>query len=258
MNRQSGTIAFVTGAASGIGRAIAERLHSDGARVAVADVNATDGGRVVDDLNAQGSGALSCFVHTDVTKEASVKAGVRQAVEELGPINALVNCAGVNAAFDPVTMTVDEWEEFMALDLRSAWLCAKHTIPLMRAQSGGAIVNISSVHAKATSAGTFPYAAAKAGLLGLTRSLALELVADGIRVNAVCPGWTLTPPTEEAWRQSTDPEAARLAALAAQPMNRLAAPGEIASMVSFLVSGDASFVTGAEFYADGGMTACLS
>jgi NAD(P)-dependent dehydrogenase (short-subunit alcohol dehydrogenase family) len=199
------------------------------------------------------SGAL--FVLADVAAESDVARLVDTCVARLGPPDVLVNNAGVNANFDATTMTESEWDAFFGVDLKSAWLCAKHVLPHMLAGGGGAIVNVSSIHAAVTLEGFFPYAAAKAGLTGLTRSLALDYGASGIRVNCVCPGFTDTRLVRESMNRASDPGAAERAMVAGVALGRIASPAEIASTIAFLASPDASYVTGATLYVDGGLTA---
>jgi NAD(P)-dependent dehydrogenase (short-subunit alcohol dehydrogenase family) len=167
----------------------------------------------------------------------------------------LVNNAGVNANYDAVSMTDAEWDRFFGVDLKSAWLCAKYSLPHMLEAGGGAIVNVSSIHAAVTLEGFFPYAAAKAGLTGLTRSLALDYGPDGIRVNCLCPGFTDTRLVRESADRADDPAAARRTMASGVPLRRIAEPGEIAGAIAFLASPDASYVTGATLYVDGGLTA---
>jgi NAD(P)-dependent dehydrogenase (short-subunit alcohol dehydrogenase family) len=167
----------------------------------------------------------------------------------------LVNNAGVNANFDAVAMTESEWDAFFGTDLKSAWLCAKHVLPHMLERGGGAIVNVSSIHASVTLEGFFPYAAAKAALTGLTRSLALDYGAHNIRVNCVCPGFTDTRLVRESMDRSPDPQAAERAMVAGVALGRIATPAEVAGTIAFLASDDASYVTGATLYVDGGLTA---
>jgi NAD(P)-dependent dehydrogenase (short-subunit alcohol dehydrogenase family) len=150
-------------------------------------------------------------------------------------------------------MTEAEWDRVFAVDLKGAWLCAKHALPLMKRAGRGSIVNIASIHATLTIAGMFPYAAAKAGIVGLTRSLALEYAPLGIRVNAVLPGYTRTRLVEEWFKTQPDPAEAERRALALHPLRRIATPAEIANLVAFVASDEASAITGASLAADCGL-----
>lgn len=237
MGRLAGRSMLVTGGAQGIGRAIVEAGVRYGARVGFLDIRRADipGAR---------------FIEADITDEAAVRA----AFERAGPVEVLVNNAGRNTYFDAETMTPAEWDEVFAVDLKGAWLCVKHALPAMKAARRGSIVNIASMHARLTTAGMFPYAAAKSGLVGLTRSLALDVAPYGIRVNAVSPGYTRTAILDDYFRRSEDPELERRV-LAVHPLNRVAEPGEIAEVVCFLASDAASFVTGADWAVDGGLGA---
>ncbi len=243
--------AVVTGAANGIGAATTRRLHEEGAKVALLDVDETNGKALAEEIGA--SSAL--FVPCDVTSEEQVAAAVAAAAARFGTVDVLVNNAGVNAYFDAERMTLQDWERFFALDLRASWLCSKHALPHLRRRPGGVIVNIASIHARLTTQGMFPYAAAKSGVVGLTRSLALDYAPEGIRVVAVCPGWTRTRLVSEALDGRPDPQAAWAQALAAHPLGRIAEPEEIAAVVAFAASEDASFVTGVALEADGGLSA---
>ena len=152
-------------------------------------------------------------------------------------------------------MTEADWDGFFAVDLKAAWLCAKHVLPHQLAAGGGAIVNVSSIHAAVTRESFFPYAAAKSALVGLTRSLALDYGPRGVRVNCVCPGFTRTRLVEESIRLADDPEAAERAMVAGVALGRIADPSEIASVIAFLASPEAGYVTGATLFVDGGLTA---
>ena len=190
----------------------------------------------------------------DVSSPDDVARAFSSIEAQLGPVDVLVNNAGVNAAFDPAAMSVDEWDTFFAVDLRSMWLCARAVLPRMRERGSGSIVNVASIQATLTQAGTFPYGAAKAGVLGFTRSLALEEGPFGIRVNAVSPGYTRTRLVVDALEATADSEAAERAIAAKHPLGRIAEPEEIANMIVVLASPLASFVTGADVAVDGGLS----
>jgi len=248
--RFDGRVAFVTGGARGIGRATVERLVSEGARVAFCDLDAD-----VSEQTAAEIGQDARFYACDIAEEQQVADAVSRARSELGDVTVLVNNAGVNANFDMATMTTDEWDRFMAVDLRAAWLTAKYVVPGMQAASGGAIVNVSSMHGFVTLKGFFPYAAAKAGLLGLTRSMALDYGEYGIRVNAVCPGFIRTRLVQDSIDLNPDPAAAETAMLRGVALQRMASAAEVAAAITFLASDDASYITGASLMVDGGLTA---
>ena len=167
----------------------------------------------------------------------------------------LINNAGVNANYDAVRMTEDEWDRFFGIDLKAAWLGAKHVLPHMRAAGRGSIVNVSSLHAFVTLDGFFPYAAAKSGLVGLTRSLALDYGPHGIRVNCVAPGFVRTRLVQESIDRADDGAAAERAMVAGVALGRIADPAEVARVVRFLASDEASYVTGTSLLVDGGLTA---
>jgi NAD(P)-dependent dehydrogenase (short-subunit alcohol dehydrogenase family) len=251
--RLEAKVAVVTGGARGIGRAIVERLSAEGASVVFLDVDATRGEALASTFDT-GDAPVE-FRHCDITDEARVASAFRATIGRYGRVDVLVNNAGINAYFDAAAMTVDEWEHVFAIDLRGPWLCSKHALPSMREARGGSIVNIASIHAFLTTPGMFPYAAAKSGLLGLTRNLALDEARYGIRVNAVCPGFVETRLVEDWLESQPDPVAARREVLDAQPLGRIGRPEEIASFVAFLVSEEASFITGASLLIDGGLSA---
>lgn len=253
MGALDGRVAFVTGGARGIGRACVERLQAARAAVVFCDIDA-DVGREVAEVLADGPAPVE-FVRCDVTSEEQVAETVAFAIERFGSLDVLVANAGIDAPFDPAAMTESEWEAFLAIDLKSVWLCAKHALPQMRGQRRGSIVNIASIHAFVTSKGKFPYAAAKSAVIGLTRSIALDEAKHGIRVNAVCPGYTRTRMLMSGIESAEDPAAAEREMLAIHPLGRIAEPIEIANVVAFLASDEASFVTGASILVDGGLSA---
>lgn len=248
--RLAGKVALVTGGAQGIGRAIVEKLAREGARVTFVDLEEAAGAAVAREL---GDGVA--FLRADVTREREVKDATEEIVRRAGRLDVLVNNAGVNAYFDATSMTEAAWDAVFAVDLKGAWLCAKHALPAMKRAGGGSIVNIASIHASLTIAGMFPYAAAKSGLVGLTRSLALDHAPANIRVNAVLPGWTRTRLIEEWFRKQPDPDEAERKVLAVHPLGRLSTPMEVANLVAFVASDEASAITGAALAVDGGLGA---
>jgi NAD(P)-dependent dehydrogenase (short-subunit alcohol dehydrogenase family) len=249
MGRMQGRTAIVTGGARGIGRAIVERFAAEGATVAFCDLAVAAG-----EATARELGGRAEFTPADITREADVAQWVSSVAARHGTVDILVNNAGVNAYFDAGTMTEAEWDAVFAVDLKGAWLCVKHALAPMRRAGRGSIVNISSIHAQLTMAGMFPYAAAKSGLVGLTRSLALDCARQNIRVNAVLPGWTRTRLVEEWFAMQPDPAAAEQGVLDAHPGRRIATPEEIAAVVAFVASDDASAMTGASVPVDCGLS----
>jgi NAD(P)-dependent dehydrogenase (short-subunit alcohol dehydrogenase family) len=248
----SGEIAIVTGGSRGIGRATVELLARHGARVLFCGRDAAAGAATQAALARELSVA---FEPADVAVEADVAALVEACLARFGAPTILVNNAGVNANFDATEMTEAEWDRFFAIDLKAAWLAAKHVLPHMKAAGRGSIVNVSSLHAFVTLEGFFPYAAAKAGLLGLTRSLALDYGPYGIRVNCVAPGFVRTRLVQESIDRNADREAAERSMTRGVALGRIGEPEEIAQVVRFLASSEASYVTGASLLVDGGLTA---
>jgi NAD(P)-dependent dehydrogenase (short-subunit alcohol dehydrogenase family) len=248
----TGEVAVVTGGSRGIGRAIVELFLEHGASVAFCGRDEEAGRRAEAELDAPDR---VLFRAADVSSESDVAALVGACAERLGPPTVLVNNAGVNANYDAVEMTEDEWDRFFGIDLKAAWLGAKHAVPHMKRAGRGSIVNVSSLHGFVTLEGFFPYAAAKSGLLGLTRSLALDYGPDGIRVNAVAPGFVRTRLVQESIDRAEDAAAAERGMIAGVALGRLGAPEEVARVVRFLASDEASYVTGASLLVDGGLTA---
>jgi NAD(P)-dependent dehydrogenase (short-subunit alcohol dehydrogenase family) len=245
-----GEIAIVTGGSRGIGRAVVEVFVAHGASVVFCDLDADLGHSVAREV-----GDRAKFVAADVSVESDVAAVAQACTAAFGPASILVNNAGVNANFDATTMTGDDWDRFMGVDLKSAWLGAKYVLPHMREVGRGAIVNVASMHALATLEGFFPYAAAKSGLVGMTRSLALDFGPYGIRVNAVAPGYIRTRLVQDSIDRNADPEAAERSMVAGIALRRIGKPVEIANVIRFLASEDASYITGTTIHIDGGVTA---
>jgi NAD(P)-dependent dehydrogenase (short-subunit alcohol dehydrogenase family) len=255
VGRLNGKIAIVTGGARGIGRAIVEKFAAEGAHVVAGDLDSASVQAMAREVGTavRSAGGSVDGIQADVTDEASVRAMVAHATTAHGRVDVLVNNAGVNAYFDAAAMTEAEWDSVFAVDLKGAWLCSKHVLPGMKTRRAGSIINIASIHATLTIAGMFPYAAAKSGLVGLTRSLALDVAPLGIRVNAVSPGWTRTHLVEEWFSLQPDPKAAEASVMQVHPMRRIATPMEVANLVAFVASDEASAITGASLAVDCGL-----
>ncbi|HEY0519970.1 MAG TPA: glucose 1-dehydrogenase, partial [Ilumatobacteraceae bacterium] len=234
-----GEIAIVTGGARGIGKAVVQVFVDHGASVVFCDLDQDLGDAVEREI-----GGNAKFVRCDVSAESDIAAMAATCTDAFGPATILVNNAGVNANFDATTMTGDDWDRFMGVDLKSAWLGAKYVLPHMREVRRGAIVNVASMHALATLEGFFPYAAAKSGLVGMTRSLALDWGPHGIRVNAVAPGYVRTRLVQDSIDRNPDPEAAERSMVAGIALRRIGEPVEIANVIRFLASDDASYISG--------------
>ena len=251
--RLNGKSAFVTGAGQGIGRGIAEQLALNGASVTIAEINADTGLASADKLNQAGHQAQ--FVKVDIRSEHHITAGIAAHLERFGGLDIVVNNAGQNQHFDASKMSVDEWELSMSLNLRGAWLCCKHALPIMAERGGGVIISIASVHATMTATNFFPYNVAKSGILGLTRSLALDWGQHNIRAVAVSPGWVRTQPAIDYLEQADDPAAEEERVRNLHPLRRIGKPADIGQLVAFLASDEASYITGTEIVIDGGITA---
>ena len=241
---------LVTGAARGIGAGIAEAVVEEGGAVALLDIDPA-GSDTAARLSDRGSAQ---FFACDVRSLEQVERAVAQAERALGGLDGLVNNAGINAYFDAVAMTEADWDSVFAVDLKAAWMLVKAALPGLIARRG-AVVNISSIQARLTLQGFFPYAAAKAGLEGLTRALALDYAPAGVRVNAVAPGYTDTRLVQEWLDLQEDSAAVLSSVLATIPLGRLADPRDIGDAVVFLLSDKASAITGATLAVDCGIGA---
>lgn len=242
-------VALVTGAASGIGRATVERLLEDGDAIIAADLNADNGERLLAELAGPADEGRLLFVRTDVSAEADVSNAVRQGVETFGRLDKVINNAGIGGAFGPITeIETEDWDYSFAVLTRGVFLGVKHGARAIKAQGrGGAIVNVASIAGLYGGGGPQAYSAAKAAVINLGRSLAVELAADRIRVNTVCPGFVRTP---LALAGGGGPDLSSL-----QPWPDFGEPRDIAEVIAFLCDPRARFVTGVEVTVDGGMTA---
>lgn len=251
--RLAGKVALVTGGAQGIGRAVVEKFAAEGAYVWLLDKDRSAGSAAEQAL-AGLCAPQPRFLPCDVTAFSEVSASIERVLVEHGRIDVLINNAGITSYFDAVDMTEKQWTQVFDVDLKGVWLCCRAVLPTMRKQLAGSIVNIASIHATMTHRGMFPYAAAKSGVIGLTRSLALDEGPRGIRVNAVSPGYTRTQLLDDYFARQADPHEAERLVLSVHPLDRVATPAEIANVVAFIASDEASFVTGADIAVDGGLS----
>ncbi len=238
-------VALVTGAAQGIGRAIAVALAEAGAKLVITDLNMEKLNQVADELRAKGTDA--CALMMNVTDAEQVKAAFDQARERFGKVEILVNNAGITRDAVAVRMTREDWDAVIATNLTSAFLCTQAALPGMMRERYGRIVNIASVVGEMGNFGQANYVSAKAGIIGLTKAIAHEVASRGITVNAVAPGFIETAMTEKL------PPAAREKLMAMVPLGRMGTPQDIANAVRFLVSDDASYITGHVLDVNGGM-----
>jgi NAD(P)-dependent dehydrogenase (short-subunit alcohol dehydrogenase family) len=247
----TGKVAVITGAASGMGRAAAVLFAAKGANVVLADLNAKGGEEAAAEASA--AGAACVFQRTDVAQEADVAALVARATTEFGKLDILFNNAGIGGAVGPLEdIAVDDWDRTQAVCLKGVFLGIKHAIAPMRAAGGGSIVSTASIAGIDGYSGLHAYCAAKAGVVNLTRSAALQLACDFIRVNCIAPGGVSTP---IVWNGTANREAVEGFLLNAQPMPRVGQPLDIANAALFLASDAASFITGHTLVVDGGATA---
>lgn len=248
--RLAGKRIFLTGGAQGIGFAIAEACLRQGAAVFVIDRDGALLHRGMADLNALGQ--VDCAV-ADITDSAAITAAMARASAALGPINAVINNAGINVFHAPLDTRDDDWQRAFDINVKGAWNCCRAALPDMIAAGGGVILNIASTHSFSIIRGTFPYPVAKHALLGLTKSLALEYAGQGVRVNALAPGYVQTQKTLDYWNSFLDPKAARAATLALHPSGKIATCGEIAMAAVFMVSDEVPFMNAACLVIDGGL-----
>lgn len=258
MKRVAGKIALVSGAASGLGEAIARLLAQEGATVVLADLNDAAGKRVLRDIKAKGGAGL--YVHLDVADEDHWRSAMAVIKKRFGRLNIAVNCAGMNIARSfPTDTTLADWRSLMSVNLDGVFLGTKHALAAMRASDpvNGSIINISSVMGLVGLADIAAYNASKGGVRLYSKSVAISCAEQrlSIRVNTVHPGFIDTPLLRRSMARFDDPEEAARIYNALQPVGHLGEPGDVAFGVLYLASDESKFVTGAELVIDGGFTA---
>ncbi|MFZ0888098.1 MAG: SDR family oxidoreductase [Candidatus Binataceae bacterium] len=252
MGKLDGKVAMITGAASGIGRATAVRFAGEGASVVLADLNVEGGASAVRECKENGGNAV--FQRADVSVEGDIKAAIDRAVKEFGRLDITFNNAGLGGAVGTIEETTAEnWDRTMAVLLRAVVLGMKYSVPEMRKVGGGSIISTASVAGLRGGAGPHAYSAAKAAVINLTRSVALEVGKDRIRVNCICPGGINTPLLSKHIPGGEQVTGQFLSII--QPIPRAGRPEDIAAMALFLASDDAEWVTGTAMVVDGGLTA---
>jgi NAD(P)-dependent dehydrogenase (short-subunit alcohol dehydrogenase family) len=250
--RLADQVAIVTGAGSGIGKAIAELFAAEGATAVLAEWNRDSGERTEAEIRSRGQRAL--FVATDVSKAAEVEALVGRTVADFGRLDILVNNAAVQILSKLTDTSEEDWDRIHSVNLKGVFLCSKYAIPVMARAGGGSIVNIASILGFVGDPDLAAYCAAKGGVLALTKAAALAYGPAGVRVNAICPGDVDTPMVQDYFNKDPDPEGLRREVYSKYALRRIASPREIAEAALYLASDASSFMTGASLVIDGGLT----
>lgn len=246
-----GKTVIVTGGALGIGQATCELLAERGANVAVLDWDEKAGNETCEIISQTGGNAI--FEKVNVADFEAVSSAVQNAHKKFGSVNSLIVSAGIQRYGTALTTNEQQWNEVLDVNLKGAWNAAKAVIPFLQEAKGGSIVNVSSVQALASQQNVLAYTISKHGLLGLTRSIAMDFAKENIRANAVCPGTVDTPMLKWAASLDANPQLVYDACNRMHPLGRIAEPREIAEVVAFLAHESSSFVTGAVWTVDGGL-----
>jgi NAD(P)-dependent dehydrogenase (short-subunit alcohol dehydrogenase family) len=255
MNRRfDDQIILVTGGSSGIGQATAIAFAKEGAQVIIADIDSIGGNQTVSLIQANNGKAN--FIHTDVSQTQEVKSLITNIVSTFGHLDCAFNNAGVSSQTKALTAESleDDWERIISTNLKGVWLCMKYELLQMQSQGKGIIVNTASTAGLIAHPGHCAYAASKHGILGLTRTAAIEYAQTGIRINAVCPGYIRTPMLEKGINRDGGDKALEMAMIAKQPSGRLGTAEEVAEVVLWLCSSAASYVMGQGIVIDGGLS----
>lgn len=260
--RLRGRAAIVTGAGQGLGRAMAQRLAGEGATVVVADLREDTAEQTAAQIEAQGGRALT--VRTDISRASDVVDLIQRALSELGRLDILVNNAGIGPYVAPIVeLPEEEWTKILAVNLTGTFLCCREAARRFMAQESGTIINISSINGFSPSVFVAAYNVAKAGIISLTKTLALELAPYGVRVNAVCPGPVYTDLNHKLMRQRADALGITVEEMvervrSAVPLGRWGEPEDMAAAVAFLASDDAAYITGEVLTVAGGMAGAVT
>ena len=254
--RLAGKVAVITGAGSGIGRGTAQAFAAEGARVLCADIDGLGA-----EETARSIGASARAFRVDVTQQDDVAAMVETCIGAFGRVDVMFANAGIGEAGSAIDLTLEQWNRMLAVNLTSVWLCAKHVLPHMVRQGGGSLIHQSSVAGLVGVGGIAHYAAAKAGVIGLTRQIAVDYGPHGVRCNAICPSTIPTPLVTKVWQERSAPQpggpgtAEQIAAAALRhPLRRLGRVDDAAGLAVFLASDESSWITGQALALDGGFT----
>lgn len=252
--RFDGKVALITGGGRGIGLAIAERFAAEGALVMIADRDESLAEHAVGSMATKNVAGI----RADIAIESDVQNAIEQTVKRFGRLDFLINNAGIDFVGSVDETSYDDWRRMFSVDLDGAFLCIKYARPHLARYGEGAVINIGSIHATQTQRGRAAYAAAKAGLLGLTRALALDLGPQGIRINTIAPGYIRTSIWSVWLDRLPDPERVLRNIAAQHPLRRLGKPEDVAGVAAFLASPDAAFISGTVITVDGGLTAMFA